>query len=55
MKMVFQVKDTALLDKVGVGVGEEIRFRIESENGRFVASQSPLVCGLLSPSWHQRP
>jgi Cu(I)/Ag(I) efflux system protein CusF len=36
MTMVFQIKDTALLDKVVVG--EKIRFRVESENGRLVVT-----------------
>lgn len=36
MTMVFQVKDKALLDTVKVG--DKVRFRAETENGRFLAS-----------------
>ena len=36
MTMVFQVSDKALLDKVKVG--EKVRFRVTSEQGRYVVT-----------------
>lgn len=36
MTMVFQVKDKTLLDKLQVG--DKVRFRAETENGKFLAT-----------------
>ncbi|MDO9196146.1 copper-binding protein [Rhodoferax sp.] len=36
MTMVFQVKDKTLLDKIQVG--DKVRFRAETENGRYLAT-----------------
>lgn len=37
MTMVFQVKDKALLDKVQTG--DKVRFRAETENGKFLVTE----------------